>query len=183
MSAKGDPNSAIRRGVRVLRMVHEFHKRGHQRLRVSPGLSPSGAHWRCGVTHAANTSPENGAILLNYNRETAHYSSADENRCFGWPEAKSDTARELATKFVERFPGVMEKGLGRDWAYAGWYAEMLGIAERGCLQVAYADWYPGEEPGAGWLELACTEGAPPELRAARLPVPPSARPPGEGPRG
>lgn len=172
MKAKRDPDPTIRRSVRVLAMVHELHKRGYQRLRACPGFSPSGAYWRCAVTHAANTSPFNGALLLDYNLDTTHYSSADENRYFDWPDARTDTARELATKFVERFPGIAEKGLGRDWAYAGWYTEMLGFAERSCLPVAYADWYPGEEPEEGWLELTCGEGAPPGHRRAGLPVPP-----------
>ncbi len=175
MKPKRDPNPTIRRSARVLAMVHELHKRGYQRLRVSPGFSPSGTSWRCIVTHAGNTLPENGALLADHNRDVARYTSGMGNRYFDWPDAASDTARELATKFVERFPGISEKGLGRDWAYAGWYSEMMGLAERGCLPVAYADWYPGEEPEEGWLELTCGEGAVPELRRARLPVPPPNR--------
>jgi hypothetical protein len=37
----------FRRALRVLRMVHELHKRGRQRLRIVPTMAPSGLHWRC----------------------------------------------------------------------------------------------------------------------------------------
>ncbi len=67
-------------------------------------------------------------------------------------------------------------GLGRDWAYAGWYVEMLGLAERGCLPIAYADWYPGEQDER-WLTMTCSQHAPAELRDARLPLPPGEAPP------
>ena len=183
MKSKRDPNPTIRRAGRVLLMVHELHKRGYQRLRISPGLSPSGAYWRCLVTPVTNTLRTHGALVKDYEREVAHYTSGMDNRYFDWSDAKTDTARELASKFVERFPEISEKGMGRDWAYAGWYAEILGLAERGCLPVAYADWYPGEEP-EGWLTVACSDAAPRGLQDARLPLPPpgEATPEDEGPQ-
>ena len=53
------PADAIaRRTARLVAMVHELHKAGYQRLRVSPGLSPSGVHWRCSVTCACNVQPD-----------------------------------------------------------------------------------------------------------------------------
>lgn len=36
------PDSTIRRAIRVLAMVDELHKRGYQKLRVMPFMSPSG---------------------------------------------------------------------------------------------------------------------------------------------
>ena len=41
------PEPHIRRAIRVLAIVGELHKRGYQRLRVMPFMSPSGVHWRC----------------------------------------------------------------------------------------------------------------------------------------
>jgi len=75
-------------------------------------------------------------------RTPLHY----RNECgvFGWKDARSDTARDLADKFVRRFPEVAADGLGSDWEYAGWYVEMLGHAEAGHLPIGYADWY--EQP-------------------------------------
>ena len=176
MHPKRDPDPQIRRAQRVLLMVHELHKRGYQRLRIVPGVSPSGAYWRCSVTPITNTLTTHGALFRDYDRDAAHYTSGMENRYFDWRDAEQDTARRLASKFVERFPDITAKGLGRDWAYAGWYAEMLGLAERGCLPIAYADWYPGEHDERS-LQLHCSPDAPPELRDVRLPLPP----PGEAP--
>lgn len=59
------------------------------------------------------------------------------NSYFGWEDAKDDSASELAAKFMQRFPGIVLHGKGRDWAYAGWYLEMLGYAHEGGFPVAY----------------------------------------------
>lgn len=144
-----DADPMVRRCQRVLVMVHELHKLGYQRLRIAPGMSGSGMHWRCSVTHAANIRQSHGAMLCAFDRETAHYTSAQDNDYFGWEDAQQDTARQLATKFVERFGEVARLGLGEDWVYAGWYVQMLGLADRGVFPVAYADWY--EEPDPRWL--------------------------------
>ena len=58
------------------------------------------------------------------------YSSGSENEYFGWADAKSDRARELAVKFADRFPEIVKSGLGRDWAYSGWLVELIGAIER-----------------------------------------------------
>jgi hypothetical protein len=64
-----------------------------------------------------------------------------ENRYFEWTDAQTSTARELAALFVERFPVIVQRGLGEDWPYAGWYVQMLGAAERGHLPIVYDDGY------------------------------------------
>lgn len=133
-----------RRARRVLLMVHELHKRGYQRLRIVPGMAPSGCYWRCGITPITNILVTHGAMPRDYDA-CIHYSTSMDNEYFGWTDARQDTARELATKFIERFPEVVKAGAGSDWTYAGWYVEMLGFAERGRFPVAYADWY-GEAP-------------------------------------
>jgi hypothetical protein len=97
------------------------------------------------------------------NHEFAHYSSAQDNAYFGWEDAYQDTARQLAGKFLERFPAIARKGQGVDWLYTGWYVQILGLAERGIFPVAYADWY--REPDPRWLPT--TEGF-----ESRLPMPP-----------
>jgi hypothetical protein len=130
-------------------MVHELHKRGYQRLRIMPGMSPSGANWRCNVTPVTNILRTHGAMARSFDHFSANYTSGVENAYFGWKDATQDTARTLADKFLSRFGEIAEAGRGRDWVYAGWYAEMLGLAERGMLPVSYADWY--ETPNPRWL--------------------------------
>lgn len=167
-----DPD--LPRCQRVLAMVHELHKAGYQRLRVAPGMSASGVHWRCGVVPASAVLQSHGAMAAELALPTASYTTGMGDAYFGWTDAADDTARELAAKFVARFPAVAEAGRGPDWAYAGWYAEVLGRAERGELPAAYADW-TDEAPDPRWL---------PTTRAVRsgLPMPPGGEAP-DGPAG
>ncbi|HVY60643.1 MAG TPA: hypothetical protein VHF22_03275 [Planctomycetota bacterium] len=151
MPDQRDPDPVMRRAQRVLLMVHELHKLGYQRLRAVPGEADSGCYWRCAVTPVDNVLESHGAMYVRFDDENAaKYTSADENAYFGWKDARHDTARQLAKKFLERFPRIAARGEGLDYAYAGWYVQMLGFAERGALPVAYANWC-GPEDGQRWL--------------------------------
>ena len=122
-------------------MVGELHKLGYQKLRISPGLSPSGMHWRCASTPGDNTLRSHGALVALYDDDlVASYTSGQGNDYFGWTDARSATARQLAMLFVERFPDIVARSRGQDWPYAGWYVQMLGVAETGHLPIAYCDW-------------------------------------------
>ena len=138
--------SYYRRALRVLRLVHELHKQGYQLLRICPGMSPSGCAWRCSVTPRSNALRSNGAMLKNWKCDVAHYTSAQGNEYFGWQDAQHDKVRQLAEKFKERFPRIVEASFGDDWNYAGWYVRMLGLAESEKFPIAYADWYPAPDP-------------------------------------
>lgn len=130
------PRAAQTDALRLLQMVHEFHKAGFQLLRISPGMAPSGIHWRCGIYAAAKNSPKNAKI-----EEIARYSSASGRRYFDWDDAGEDAPVQLAEKFAARFPSIVERSFGADWRYAGWFVEMLGFAERGAFPIFFAD-YP-----------------------------------------
>ena len=59
-------------------------------------------------------------------------------------------------------------GKGADWAYAGWFIEMLGLAECGWFPIVYADYDLDESHG-----LVLTHpGREPEGRKPTLPLPP-----------
>lgn len=135
-----------RRALRVLRLVHELHKQGYQLLRICPGMSPSGGSWRCSITPRSNILRSHGAMLKDWGRDAAHYSSGQDNEYFGWEDARHDKVQQLAGKFKERLPRIVESSLGDDWNYAGWYVRMLGFAEREKLPVAYADWMMELDP-------------------------------------
>ncbi|NPD68105.1 hypothetical protein HN018_12095 [Lichenicola cladoniae] len=124
-------NPSHRCATRLLTMVHEFHKAGYQRIRFSSGMAPSGIYWRCSITHAGNMTAD-GLHIQDYNapEEVAAYSSSSGDHYFGWADAPGRSARELGLLFLDRFPAIAEKGLGRDWTYAGWLTEILGRAER-----------------------------------------------------
>lgn len=104
-----------------------------------------------------------GAMLHDGERLAAHYSIAQDNEYFGWNDARQDNVRQLAQKFTERFPAIVDASQGDDWNYAGWYVRMLSYAEGGFFPIAYADWY-GEEPDPRFLPLLGTR--------SNLPMPP-----------
>jgi len=56
---------------KVLRMVTELHVRGYQRLRIAPGMAPSGCSWRCSITPATNISSRHGARILSWDTLTS----------------------------------------------------------------------------------------------------------------
>jgi hypothetical protein len=151
VSTKPTTDDASRRGTRLLSMVHELHKAGYQRIRISPGISPSGAHWRCPVTFAGNIA-DDGFSILRFGDDqglVAPYSSADKGEYFKWKSSSALNSRELAVRFIGEFPRIAESGKGRDWLYAGWLTDVLGRAEQGRttdLPVLYADWPLEDDP-------------------------------------
>lgn len=164
MATEHGMDETHRRCLRMLRMVHELHKRGHQRIRICPGVAPRGADWRCTVTHAGNILKSHGGVALDIHSDTIHYGAVQDAEYFGWRDARSDTVVKLADRFLERCPEIARVGLGRDWPYVGWYVEMLGLAERGAFPIAY---HPSYGPiDTGWLPTTVLEPW------ARLPMPP-----------
>jgi hypothetical protein len=145
VSLEPSPEPHLRRAVRLLSAVHELHKAGYQRLRISAGMAPSGMYWRCFLTSADNIR-EDGWSLLD-DDVTMRYTTGDESCYFGWDDAVGIDARKLARMFVERCPSIAERATGHDWAYAGWFTAMLGAAENGRLPVFFADYPPELVPG------------------------------------
>ncbi|MBK7703844.1 MAG: hypothetical protein IPI34_13630 [bacterium] len=124
---------------KVLLMVSELHVRGYQRLRISPGVSPTGFHWRCNITPASNILSSHGAILAEASDLVACYSSASEASYFNWKDAAHLTPSRMAVLFMERYSSLVRAGHGSDWLYAGWYQEMLGITYPDLFPIAYDD--------------------------------------------
>jgi hypothetical protein len=163
-----DQAALRRRCLRVLRMVGVLHERGYQQLRVVPGYSPSGMHWRCSVFPASAVTAHHGAMCAPGDFDLgAHYSSAQDNAYFDWPDATTSTASDLADLFIERFPDITRAGCGADWAYAGWYQLVLGFAKRDYFPVAYDDGPVEKSPRH--LPVYGPNGAVPD---EKLPLPP-----------
>jgi hypothetical protein len=131
----------FRRANRVLSMVLHLHKWGYQKIRIAPGLTEDGNDWECAITHTRNMDRADGARLSvdPHDGHIAYYSTAASNEYFGWADAQMDNSRELAERFIQRFPKILSLGNGRDWPYSGWYVSMLGIAETGPLPIDYGD--------------------------------------------
>jgi len=150
----------------VVLMVAELHRMGYQRLRICPGMSPSGVYWRCAVTHVENVREDHGAMIMDESSDAANYSSGAGNHYFGWEDARKDSPEDLARKFVERFPVIARLGRGDDEVYADWFAEVVKVVQAGELPYAYSDWSDDSDSG-----ILPTVGG-----SSRLPMPPG----GEG---
>lgn len=142
-SSPSDP--LVRRATRVIAMVHELHKAGYQRIRMLPFLAPSGCYWRCAITYGENIEDDGYRIREEdyENGLVAAYTTGAGNQYFGWKGAETLTARQLAERFLREFPIIAERGMGRDWMYAGWVTDVLGRAEQGRqedLLYLIADW-------------------------------------------
>lgn len=55
----------------------------------------------------------------------AFYGSPHRFRYFGWHDAIDDGPRELAAKFVKRFPRIISEAEGEDSDYVTWYRQMI----------------------------------------------------------
>lgn len=123
-------NPTVRRGIRVVSMIHELHKRGFQKLRALPTLSPSGSYWRCLITYAENS--DRAGLPISWDEPSdlvVGYSTGQGTSYFGWSGFENSTARELADHFIKVYPDLTQRGQGRDWEYAGWFVELLGRME------------------------------------------------------
>jgi hypothetical protein len=148
------PEPHIRRAVRVLAMVGELHKRGFQRLRVMPFMSPCGMQWRAWIGPSSLFHRNHGAIMAasaaawpddegqQAIAQVARYTSGHDKQYFGWRDAEKDDARSLADKFAQRFRALVDASVGSDFPYAGWYVRLLGLAEAGWLPCVIADCAP-----------------------------------------
>ena len=104
--------AAIDAAVRRLEMVEALHRRGLQRLRITPAIAPSGLFWRLSV-HATGCD--------DVDRWTT-----------GNPDEGLD-CEALADRFVRDHPALAEAGRGTDPAYAAWVSRVADLARDGRL--------------------------------------------------
>jgi hypothetical protein len=116
---------------------------GFQRVRFMPYEYPIA--YGVQIAPISSFSVANGCKAIGNAGVT--YTSGSGNEYFGWMDAKSDGARELAIKFVDRFAEIVKLGLGRDWAYAGWLIELINVLEKfpNRLPVLFSE-YSNEKP-------------------------------------
>jgi hypothetical protein len=134
-------NSSVFR--KPLHKVAVLHSQGYQRLRIYPAMSPSGMSWRVSVAPSSLCSNSHGAELERDDLGSdliARYTSAAEDRYFGWRRSPGATPQTLAVRFRKRFPEIIDESQGTDSAYVAWYLEMLSLTEPDHFPYAFADW-------------------------------------------
>lgn len=164
----------VRRSTRVIRMISELHRMGYQRARIMPHIHPLA--YRIVIAPADLFSRINPAYCgTAYDEPAIAYSSASGSSYFDWEDAKNDNARQLAEKFVDRFPQLMEQCRGSDWCYAGWLCDLLAALERqpDCLPFVMEEWL---EPGPEELLEIPLQSAQDGKAAGTFPLPPAFEP-------
>ena len=131
-------------GRRLLEAIAELHQRGYARLRIAPGLSPSGTHWRCGIT-AVRWDEARGPDARGSVRLLARYGSGQGTSYFGWTDANVP-ATHLATLMEERCAWLAQCR-GDDAAYTAWFVDMLHVTWPDAVPVSFADF---DLPPGGW---------------------------------
>ena len=126
---------------KILQIIGLLHSRGYQRLRIFPYAR--GMWWRCDIAPGELFDRENGACMESHpshDREglVARFSDGDSCYPFGWKKSiAANSLAKIASLFLERFPVIAMASLGSDWAYAGWYQEMLMRTSANVLPIAF----------------------------------------------
>lgn len=133
---------------KLVQAIHQLHHRGYEQLRLAPGMSPSGCHWRCSIAPKSNMSDSNGAMIHNFDGLSVHgsISGSGEGGYQGIEFSAYSTPSALADAIQKTFPEVMQESFGPDPDYVRWYEDLLTYVNRGLLPVAYADWYTPPDP-------------------------------------
>lgn len=132
--------------IRILQGVQVLHQRGYHRVRILPGVSPSGMHWRVAIASAYNLIDGDGSPrVINYDAVLA-YSTGGLTE-FAGGEASVATPPETVADLILR--ALPERApTGSDPTYVSWFADLLRRVESsGQLPIAYADYFDVSE---GW---------------------------------
>ncbi|WP_082573150.1 MULTISPECIES: SIR2 family NAD-dependent protein deacylase [unclassified Nocardioides] len=146
-------------GILILDAVAVLHRRGHERLRILPGMSGSGMYWRTSVSSVENFTEDDGYLQLRDFEQAFFYTTGNEFEVADSVVDRETTAEQLADRILAVIP---DDGQGADADYVRWYASLLELVHRDrALPIAYADYF---EPEEGW-EIGWGSGV-------RLPGPP-----------
>jgi len=171
--------------LRVLEAVTLLHAEGHQRLRV--WVFPNDLGPRLHI-YLAEDFTDGGPDPISAGREPV-YRWDGPFSVHGTHVGPSTPVQQIARAIVAR---ARDKGLGIDWPYAGWFAELVSAA-LGLRQLPYGyamsshDWMfspsgiPFPPPPGVRRERTGFEDAFPKIRTAESLVPFTAPYPAEGP--
>ena len=115
---------------------------GYERLRLAPGMAPSGMYWRYAIVPVSKMSRGHGArVGKSYHHGEYPFGSLFEGQeTVGWGDHRLTTPRELAIIFLEKFSSVAESGRGSDAEYVRWYRDMLKRTALYGVIYAYSDY-------------------------------------------
>lgn len=153
--------------IRILQGVRVLHQRGYHRMRILPGVSPSGMYWRVAITTADNLiEDEDYPHIVDFAAMLA-YSTGGLTQFAGYEVSVATKAETIADFILSALPGGAPTGA--DHTYVSWFADLLRLVESsGQLPIAYAEYFDARK---GW-EIGWGSG----IRYPRPPRPADATP-------
>ncbi|MFZ1411329.1 MAG: macro domain-containing protein, partial [Micropruina sp.] len=149
--------------LRILEGVQVLHERGYHRVRVMPGVSPSGMHWRVTITADRDGSQPDDAHSPVETR-SLRYTTGSFTDFAGGEVTVATSPEAVADLILAAFPGIAPTRDDPD--YVAWFADLMLLVERaGRPPVAFADYF---DDTSGW-EIGWGSGV-------RHPHPPAAPP-------
>ncbi len=140
---------------RIMEMVGELHKCGHESMYLDSVMAPHGMSWRYQI----------GAMLDGRWPSADCWTHAGAQRCvkgsvgggqdqkIPWADVH-DPVTVLAEKFVAAYPSLVHFGSVRNPKYAAWYAEMLRRTEPDGVLIFWCDYGPDYEYAFTWSGTA-----------------------------
>lgn len=132
--------------LRILQAVRVLHQRGYQGVRILPGMSASGMHWRVSVAASENVDDSSGSVTLRDWDRALNYSTGGGSEFAGGRVTVAVSPEVVADVILAALPELSPQNA--DPSYEQWYGELMELVEQhGGLPIAYADYFDGED---GW---------------------------------
>lgn len=148
--------------IRILQGIRVLHQRGYHRLRILPGMSPSGMSWRVSI---ATTADLNTGLWFDAAHAVLH-STGGLTEFAGSEVTVTATPESVADLILNGLPAIVPTH--DDPGYVAWYTGLLSLVEQyRRLPIAHDDHF---DVSKGW-----------EIGGIRYPEP--LEPPTVGPGG
>jgi O-acetyl-ADP-ribose deacetylase (regulator of RNase III) len=132
--------------LRILQGVRALHRRGYQWIRIRPGMSPSGMHWRVSIMALDKLSHVQGDQSVSDWDRGILYSSGSGTDFAGSGVTVTTSPDQVADIILAAMPAL--RAIHSDAEYARWYDELVSLVERhDTVPIAYADYFDGT---LGW---------------------------------
>jgi hypothetical protein len=106
-------------------------------LRIIPSMDEEPFEWHCHLVVAAHMDAGHGSYTRVVMGGSVPYSFTTDGDRYAGSDRLGLSARELADELEQgSLSSWLEAARVDDFAYAGWYVKMLGMAERGYLPYA-----------------------------------------------
>ena len=117
----------------IMKILHELHKLGYQKLRWMSYMAPTGLSLRCNITTQDH---------ICANREIVFGGDPNEIWCTSiGAMTTGEDIKPLVKTFMYENPRLLEIGKGNDPEYVEWFNKLLYFAAEGQMPVFYGEYW------------------------------------------